>query len=160
MTEIKGKIVAAQEENVDRAKIQTDVDALTSQIKSVVGAAQFNGLNLVKGTEDVNILSSLDRQGDGTVAASNITVNRQNLESGGGTFGSGTVLTDGTTGTSTLSDTTLTATGNTLVLNATYTGAGTVDVTRLCLESGGNYSMASPNGLLFGFVMPRGQGFR
>ena len=30
----------------------------------------------------------------------------------------------------------------------------------LCLESGGNYSMASPSGLLFGFVMLRGQGFR
>lgn len=129
LTEIKGKIVAAQEENVDRDKIQTDIDALTSQIKSVVGAAQFNGLNLVQGTEDVNVLSSLDRQNDGTVAASNITVNRQNLETGGGTFGSGTVLTDGTTGTSVLSDTTLTATGNTLILNATYTGAGTVDVT-------------------------------
>ena len=35
-----------------------------------------------------------------------------------------------------------------------------LDEIGLCLESGGNYSMASPNGLLFGFVMPRGQGFR
>ena len=47
LTDIKGKIVAAQEENVDREKIQTDIDALTDQIKSVVGAAQFNGLNLL-----------------------------------------------------------------------------------------------------------------
>ena len=92
LTDIKGKIVAAQEENVDREKIQTDIDALTSQIKSVVGAAQFNGLSLVEGTEDVKILSSLDRSSDGTVTASDITVNRQDLSSGAGTFGSGTSL--------------------------------------------------------------------
>ncbi|GAB5448943.1 flagellin N-terminal helical domain-containing protein [Gymnodinialimonas sp.] len=92
LTDIKGKIVAAQEENVDRAKIQEDIDALTDQIKSVVGAAQFNGLNLVSGTEDVNVLSSLDRSGNGTVAASNITVERQDLGTVAGTYGSGTSL--------------------------------------------------------------------
>ncbi|MDO6723445.1 hypothetical protein Q4560_09245, partial [Celeribacter halophilus] len=47
LTDIKAKVVAAQEENVDREKIQTDIDALVGQVKSVVGAAQFNGLNLV-----------------------------------------------------------------------------------------------------------------
>jgi len=93
LTEIKGKIVAAQEENVDRVKIQTDISALRDQIKSVVGAAQFNGLNMIKGTEDVNILSSLDRASDGTVSASNIIVNRQDLTTAAGTYGSGTVLT-------------------------------------------------------------------
>ena len=50
LTEIKGKIVAAQEDNVDRGKIQTDIEALRDQINSVVGAAQYNGLNLVDGT--------------------------------------------------------------------------------------------------------------
>ncbi len=92
LTEIKGKIVAAQEENVDRAKIQTDIDALRDQITSVVGAAQFNGLNMVQGTDDVNILASLDRANDGTVSASNITVARQDMTSGQGTFGAGTSL--------------------------------------------------------------------
>ncbi|MGR3541863.1 MAG: flagellin N-terminal helical domain-containing protein [Hasllibacter sp.] len=92
LTQIKGKIVAAQEENVDRGKIQSDIDALTDQIKSVVGAAQFNGLNLLTGSEDVNILSSLDRSGDGTVAASNITIDRQDLGTGAGTYG-GTAIT-------------------------------------------------------------------
>ena len=62
LTDIKGKVVAAQESNVDRTKIQTDISALRDQITSVVGAAQFNGLNLVNGTETtVNVLSSLDR---------------------------------------------------------------------------------------------------
>jgi len=96
LTDIKGKIVAAQEENVDRDKIQTDIDALTNQIKSVVGAAQFNGLNLVQGTNDMKILSSLDRQTDGSVVASDITVARQDLSSGSGTYGSGTSLTANT----------------------------------------------------------------
>jgi flagellin len=92
LTEIKGKVVAAQEENVDRAKIQTDIVALRDQIASVVGAAQFNGLNLISGTDDVNILSSLDRGGDGTVTASNITVARQDLGTAAGTYGTGTSL--------------------------------------------------------------------
>jgi len=92
LTEIKGKIVAAQEENVDRNKIQTDIDALRDQITSVVGAAQFNGLNLVQGTEDVNILSSLDRAPNGTVTATDITVNRQDLTTTAGTFGTGASL--------------------------------------------------------------------
>ncbi len=48
LTKMKGKIVAAQEDNVDRDKLQTDVDALVKQITSVVGAAQFNGLNLAR----------------------------------------------------------------------------------------------------------------
>ena len=47
LTEMKGRIVAAQESNVDRGKINDDVTALKNQISSVVGAAQFNGLNLV-----------------------------------------------------------------------------------------------------------------
>ncbi|WP_456390109.1 flagellin N-terminal helical domain-containing protein [Profundibacter sp.] len=92
LTEMKGKIVASQEENVDRGKIQSDISALRDQISSVVGAAQFNGLNMVKGTTDVNILSSLDRASDGTVAASNITVARQDLTSDKGTFGTGASL--------------------------------------------------------------------
>ena len=81
LTDIKGKIVAAQEENVDRDKIQTDIEALTKQIGSVVGAAQFNGLNLIDGSSEdvVNVLSSLDRSADGKVKASSIEVGRQNL---------------------------------------------------------------------------------
>jgi flagellin len=79
LTDIKGKIVAAQEGNVDRSKIQTDIKELSDQIKSVTGAAQFNGLNLVQGFDAVQILSSLDRSTDGTVKASDITVDRQDL---------------------------------------------------------------------------------
>ncbi len=83
LTKIKGKIVAAQQDNVDRSKIQTDVDALRSQINSVVGAAQFNGLNLVNGSQTtVDVLASLDRQSGGAVVTSSITVNAQDLSTG------------------------------------------------------------------------------
>ncbi len=82
LTEIKGKVVAAQESNVDRGKLQTDITALTDQVKSVVGAAQFNGLNLVNGSNtSVDVLASLDRSSTGVVASS-ITVTSQNLSTG------------------------------------------------------------------------------
>ncbi len=83
LTEMKGKIVAAQEGNVDRSKIQTDVAALRDQITSVVGAAQFNGLNLVNGSAtSTDVLASLDRSATG-VTASKITVNGADLSVGG-----------------------------------------------------------------------------
>ena len=92
LTEMKGKIVAAQAENVDRSKLQTDITQLTKQIESVVGAAQFNGLNLVDGSETaINVLSSLDRSASG-VASSNIQVTAQNLATTAGTALSGTSL--------------------------------------------------------------------
>ena len=84
LTEMKGKIVAAQEDNVDRAKIQTDIDALVDQINTVVGAAQFNGLNLVDGSQTtVDVLASLDRQSNGTVTTSSISITAQDLSTGG-----------------------------------------------------------------------------
>ena len=84
LTQMKEKVVASQEENVDREKIQTDIEALRDQISSVVGAAQFNGLNLLNnldttaGSGAVNILSSLDRSASG-VAAAEISVGKQDL---------------------------------------------------------------------------------
>jgi flagellin len=85
---IKQKIVAAQGENVDRAKLQTDIEFYTKQIASVVSAAQFNGLNLINGSvtttntdgnTGVNVLASLDRDAAGNVTASSIGVDSQNL---------------------------------------------------------------------------------
>ena len=97
LTDIKGKIVAAQESNVDRTKIQEDIEALRGQIGSVIGAAQFNGLNLVDGSSSdaLDVLSSLDRDSSGNVTASNIQIDRQNLSLTGTastqSFGAGAV---------------------------------------------------------------------
>ena len=103
LTQMKGRIVAAQEDNVDRTKIQNDINELREQIRSVVGAAQFNGLNLVNGVaSEATILASLDRDGDGNVDPRMITVAGQNLSSqataaaasldGDGVSGDGTVI--------------------------------------------------------------------
>jgi len=84
LTEMKTKIVAAQEDNVDRSKINDDVTELKNQISSVVSAAQFNGLNLIDGnTASASILASLDRDGSGNVTASSISVSGQDLATGG-----------------------------------------------------------------------------
>ncbi|SDF49408.1 flagellin [Celeribacter baekdonensis] len=130
LTNIKEKVVASQEENVDRAKIQTDIDALVGQVKSVIGAAQFNGLSLVEGTDDVKILSSLDRASDGTVTASDITVNRMDLSTSAGTYGSGTSLASNATASaaavSNTANTAIVTVGNTWAANdvATLSVAG------------------------------------
>ena len=93
LTEIKGKIVNSQEENVDREKIQTDIGALRDQISSIAGAAQFNGLNLLSnldntaGSGTASVLSSLDRAADGTVSPSSIDVSKQDLGTSAATFG-------------------------------------------------------------------------
>ena len=78
LTEIKEKIVLAQEQNVDREKIQADIEQLRGQITSVINSAQFNGLNLVKGDEAIEVLSSLDRSAE-NVQASRISVARNDL---------------------------------------------------------------------------------
>jgi flagellin len=110
LTDIKGKIVAAQEENVDRAKIQEDINALRDQIDAVVGAAQFNGLNLVNNTDlatsgsnEVNMLASLDRSSS-DVEANDIVVAKQDLATTDSTAGAVSVdigstlaIADGTT---------------------------------------------------------------
>lgn len=87
LTEMKSKITSAQEENVDRVKIQTDIEALVDQVKTVVGSAQFNGLNLVDGTaaSPVRVLGSLDRTAEGNVFAKAVEVDTQNLSVAAGT---------------------------------------------------------------------------
>ncbi len=81
--QIKERVVSATGDNVDRTKLGNEITALQEQISSVVGAAQFNGLNLVDGsTTTTDVLSSLDRSG-GTVSASTISVAGVNLNTGG-----------------------------------------------------------------------------
>ena len=117
MAEIKGKIVAAQESNVDRDKIQQDVVALRDQVATIVGSAQFNGLNLlsnkkggatvaqivgntgagagVKGSGSVAVLASLDRNAAGNVSASSIYAGKSDLGTSASVAGAGTDLAAG-----------------------------------------------------------------
>ena len=106
LTQMKEKIVASQEQNVDRAKIQSDIVALREQISGITTASQFNGLNLLSnrsseaGTGSVNILASLDRSSSG-VAVSEIAVRKQDLGTAasavtGSTWTIGTAVDSGT----------------------------------------------------------------
>lgn len=123
LTQMKGLIVSAQEDNVDRAKIQTDVAALKSQIDTIVGSAQFNGSNLVKSGVSVDFLASLDRASDGTVTASNITVGRSSLETNAETFGAGANIA-GPTVAAASAGTVLNAATETFTFTAGETSAG------------------------------------
>jgi flagellin len=79
LQDAKELIVGAQESNVDRDKIQTDLDELVKEIGTTVNAAQFNGQNLLNSSGSISVLASLDRDTNGDVSATKITVNRQNL---------------------------------------------------------------------------------
>lgn len=100
--QIKERIVSATGDNVDRTKLGNEITALQEQITSVVGAAQFNGLNLVNGdTTSTEVLSSLDRSG-GSVTASSITVAGVDLSTGG--YSAQSVFGANTTGAAAASD--------------------------------------------------------
>jgi flagellin len=100
LDQLKGRVVAAQEENVDRNKIQADVNALREQIISVVSAAQFNGLNLLSGYEEISILASLNRDDVGNVTSSSIEFRQSDLTTKASIFGTGTSLAANITSTS------------------------------------------------------------
>ena len=97
LQQTKALIVSAQEENVDRSSIQRDVDALKDQIGSIVDSAQFNGLNLLKGGADVSLLSSLNRDNNNVVTATEINVARADLRQVDGVAGT-TATATGTAG--------------------------------------------------------------
>ncbi len=98
LDEIKGKIVAANEDNVDRQKLQDEIVSLRGQISSITSAAQFNGLNLIDGSIEgagntFSVLASIDRDSFGTVTTSSIQFDPTNTNL---STSSGTDLTAGT----------------------------------------------------------------
>ncbi|MGH1414315.1 MAG: flagellin [Pelagimonas sp.] len=131
LTDMKGKIVAAQEDNVDRTKIQADIEALTTQINDITNAAQFNGENLLKsqdsaaGSGSINIMASLDRSSTGVstrtmnVKKHDLSTNTSTVAASGGTY---------------------TADAATATLNGTQTA--TIDASGLTAEAGAVFSIS------------------
>ena len=117
LVEMKGLIVAAQEDNVDRTKIQTDVAQLRNQIDSIVDAAQFNGLNFLKGADATDFLASLDRDSVGNVTASSISISAQSLETTAGVATAALATTSTGVNTARTDAAQLVATGNTFALD-------------------------------------------
>jgi flagellin len=124
LNDIKGKVIAANEDNVDRQKLQDEIVSLRGQISSIVSSAQFNGLNLIDGSADgpggFSVLSSLDRDSAGNVVVNNIQFDptRTNLSTA-----SGTDLTGGTNPATSLTDA-----GTVGVVDANNTGNNTYQV--------------------------------
>ncbi|MCA1286433.1 flagellin [Salipiger bermudensis] len=98
LTEIKGQVVTAQEENVDRAKIQNTVSSLRDQIGAVVETAQFNGLNLLNnrdtgaGSGSEAVLGFLQRDSLGvrgvdiSIGKQDLSTARREITASGGTY--------------------------------------------------------------------------
>jgi len=129
--QIKSKIVAAQDPAADQAKLQTDIAELRNQVGSVVNAAQFNGLNLVDGTNaSVNVLASLDRDSSGNVTASSIAVAGQNLSTAAGVIKAGLVGSAGAAGDGATASTFIDAAGSAgiTVVNAALAAGDTFNV--------------------------------
>ena len=81
LQDMKNLIVDAQQDlnDSDRATIQKDVAAIRSTITNIVNGAQMNGQNLIKGTDDLKVLASLDRDTTGDVSPAFINVSRVDL---------------------------------------------------------------------------------
>ena len=131
---IKNLIVSAQQSNVDRDKIQADIDELTKGIQTSVSGAQFNGLNLLDGSSsaDVDFLASLDRSSSGTVSASYISVGRQDLS----LSNSATAATFGTTANA---DQTIIASGANYGTATAAAAGGTLDIDIASVADGYSY---------------------
>lgn len=103
LQEAKALIVAANDPSVsdtDREKYQTDITELTASVQSIVDSASSNGQNLLKGSGSIDILSSLNRQDDGTVEAGKVNVERQNLSTEASTLVPATAVGATSSGTS------------------------------------------------------------
>jgi flagellin len=82
---IKSKIVAGQAPNVDRAKIQADINSLISTIDSTAQAAQFNGVNLLtSNSSPLAVSASVTRSNATTVTVPTISVSSFNLQTSSG----------------------------------------------------------------------------
>ena len=128
LSEMKVQVVTAQQDSVDRAKIQSEVSNLRDQIEAVVAMAQFNGLNLLNNTDSTagtGTVSSLDRSG-ATVTARDIDVRKRDL----GTRAGSIAATGGT----------FTASAASVTLNATQTA--TLDASALAVAAGTGFALS------------------
>jgi flagellin len=92
LTQIQEKVVQADGADTESlAKLQDEVTALTDTIVSIATSAQYNGINLVSAAAtDQDVMVSVTRAADGTVAAEKMTVTAQDLE----TLGAALTLTN------------------------------------------------------------------
>ena len=78
LKDIKTLVVESRSPGVDATAYQTAVDEKIDLIKRFVTAAQFNGLNLLSNATDIDVVTSLDREG-ADVTVSTLTVSGADL---------------------------------------------------------------------------------
>ena len=88
LNQMKQKVLDGQASNVDRGKIQADIDSLKTQITDLSNAAQFNGVNLLTNdaTAALQVTSSLNRtaaSGSGSVTVATVDVDSQDVTAAG-----------------------------------------------------------------------------
>jgi flagellin len=106
LDDMKALIARAQSGTEDRVTLQTEIDKLKGTIGEIVNAAQFNGVNLIKGSGTYSALSSLNRDSTGTVTPSTIDIAYVSLEATAGAAVAGALSsTTYTTATDTVSET-------------------------------------------------------
>jgi len=86
LEDMKELAVSANSETADFTKIESEMAEKEAQITSIINAAQFNGVNLLRtdvdgsGGTQLTVLSSLDRVGTGAPTASTIDVTSVDFE--------------------------------------------------------------------------------
>lgn len=86
LNEMKELAISGNSETADFTKIEADMAQKEAQILSIIGASQFNGVNLLatdidgNGGTSLSVLSSLDRVGSGAPTASTISVATADFE--------------------------------------------------------------------------------
>ena len=86
LEEMKEIAVAGTSETADFAKLEAEMAEKQAQITSIIGASQFNGVNLLAtdpdgaGSAGLTVLSSLDRVGNAAPTTSTFTVNTVDFE--------------------------------------------------------------------------------
>ncbi|MFW8633891.1 flagellin [Cribrihabitans pelagius] len=86
LMDMKKLAISAASGLVDYSKVEAQMQQKTQQINSIISASQFNGANLLatdangNGATGISVAASLDRQGAGNPALSNITVDSVNFE--------------------------------------------------------------------------------
>ncbi|MGL4395216.1 MAG: flagellin [Hyphomicrobium sp.] len=151
---IKAKLVASREPGVDRAKVQTEIDALQDQLRSIAKSASFTGENWLSvdtghATSGYNatetVVSSFSRTGDQvSVGTLSVTISASYLfnanTDGSGAAGTATTIELGILGSERMTAAEATTAGGTRgdvgaaagdgsIILASYDGTGEMDIT-------------------------------
>lgn len=131
--DMKQTIIAADTPAADAAKLQARFEAQTEQVQTIVGSAQFNGLNLLQDTaegDDTGDFNVLAFAGGRFTQSLKISVERQDMRLDAAEFSLGATAVDDA--------------------ENTLTGS---------LESGVSFSAGSTSSLTFGDDIEKGTGF-